>query len=163
MAINNHFSRKIVVFHGRQTPEEAILVGYGALMEAFQLSMPMPSQLTLISSKKRQYETSTWKVYTPRHQPEDTLYKHLVFALKYEGVNLLFFKKLFTALTKDEIITLIQLEPTGQYSRKIWFLYEWLFSAQLNVPNADSKIKYTPLLDEDQQYAIKGMESPRHR
>ena len=157
------FSLKVSVFHGRQAPEEAVLAGYGALIEAFQLPVPMPSPLALISSKKRQYETDEWRVFTSRHQPEDSLYKQLVFALKYEGVNVLFFKKLFSALTQKEITDLIQLEPTGQYSRKIWFLYEWLFSAELKIPNADSKIKYTLLLDEDQQYAIKGFESSRHR
>lgn len=123
----------------------------------------MPVQLALISSKKRQYETDDWKIFTSRHQPEDTLYKHLVFALKYEGINLLFFKKLFETLSQKEIVELIQVEPTGQYSRKIWFLYEWLLSTQLGIANADSKIKYTPLLDEDKQYALKGHESARHR
>lgn len=123
------------------------MVGYGAL----------------ISSKKRQYEIDEWKVFTSRHQPEDSFYKQLVFALKYDGVNVLFFKKLFLRLTQKEITDLIQLEPTGQYSRKIWFLYEWLFSSELKIPNADSKINYSSLLDENQQYAVKGFESSRHR
>jgi len=158
-----HFSQKINVFHSRRAPEESLVVGYGALIESFQLPMPMPAQLALISSKKRQYETDEWKIFTSRHQPEDTLYKQLVFALKYEGVNLLFFKKLFAELSSKEILALIQIEPTGQYSRKIWFLYEWLFSTQLTIANADSKIKYTSLLDEDKQYALKGYQSARHR
>ena len=157
------FSQKISVFHGRHTPEEAVLVGYGALIESFKLPVPMPAQLALISSKKRQYETDDWKIFTSRHQPEDTLYKQLVFALKYEGINLLFFKKLFEKLSQKEIVELIQVEPTGQYSRKIWFLYEWLLSTKLRIANADSKIKYTPLLDNDKQYALKGHESARHR
>ena len=123
----------------------------------------MPAQLALISSKKRQYENDDWKIFTSRHQPEDTLYKQLVFALKYEGINLLFFKKLFEKLSQKEIVELIQVEPTGQYSRKIWFLYEWLLSTKLRIANADSKIKYTPLLDNDKQYALKGHESARHR
>lgn len=123
----------------------------------------MPAQLALISSKKRQYETHDWKIFTSRHQPEDTLYKQLVFALKYEGVNLLFFKKLFDTLSQKEVVALIQLEPTGQYSRKIWFLYEWLFSSQLTITDADSKIKYTPLLDDDKHYVLEGFESTRHR
>ena len=59
----------------------------------------MPNRLALISSKKRQYTTEHWQVLTSRHEPEDTLYKQLVFALRYEGVNLLFFKKLFEKLS----------------------------------------------------------------
>lgn len=157
------FSIKINVFHGRQAPEEGVLVGYGALIEVFQLQMPLPVQLSLISSKKRQYQTDEWKVYTSRHLPEDNLYKQLVFALKYEGVNLLFFKKIFSALEVQDIISLLQIEPTGQYSRKIWFLYEWLFNKALKIPDASSKIKYTPLLDDERQFTIRGQESSRHR
>jgi Fic family protein len=160
---NTRFSRKITVFHGRQTPEEAVLVGYGAIIETLQLAVPMPFQLALISSKKRQYKNEQWQVFTSRHQPEDNLHKHLVFALKYEGINLLVFKKLFEKLPQKEIVSMLQVEPTGIYSRKIWFLYEWLLSKKINIPDADSKIKYVALLDEDQQFAIKGTSSPRHR
>lgn len=160
---NIRFSRKITVFHGRQTPEEAILVGYGAIIETLKLAAPMPFQLALISSKKRQYKNEQWQVFTSRHQPEDALYKQLVFALKYEGINLLVFKKLFEKLSQKEILSLLETEPTGIYSRKIWFLYEWLFSKKLTISDADSKIKYVALLDNDIQFALKGTSSPRHR
>ncbi len=119
-------SRKITIFHGRIAPEEATLVGYGAMIEAYKLKMPMPEILSLISSKKRQYNKDGWSVYTSRHLPEDSLYKQLSFAIRYEGINLLFFKKLFEQLNEKQIIDIIQIEPLGQYSRKIWFLYEWL-------------------------------------
>ena len=127
----NRFSLKISVFHGRQTPEEATLVGYGAIIERLQLPMPFPEQLSLISDKRRSYSEHNWKVFSSRNAFDDTLYKHLIFALKYEGVNLLFFKKLFDKLSEKEMIVLLQLEPTGQYSRKIWFLYEWLLQKKI--------------------------------
>jgi hypothetical protein len=60
-----------------------------------------------------------------RYQPDETLFKQLVFALKYEDVNLLILKKLFETLSSTEITDLVQIEPLSQYSRKIWFLYEW--------------------------------------
>ena len=97
------FSQKITVFHGREVPEEGTLVGYGALIEAFNLPMPLPDRLTLISQKNRKYTTEKWQVLTPRYLPDDTLYKQLLFALRYEGVNLLFFKKLFEKLTEEEM------------------------------------------------------------
>lgn len=157
------FLQKITIFHGRKTPEEAILVGYGAIIETVKLDVPMPLQLALISTKKRQYKNDQWQVFTSRHQPDDNLYKQLVFALKYEGVNLLVLKKLFEKLTQNEILHLIESEPTGIYSRKIWFLYEWLFSKKLKISDADAKIKYVMLLDDDMQFAIKGVNSSRHR
>lgn len=148
-----HISRKITVFHGRIAPEEATLVGYGAMIEAYQLKIPMPEILSLISSKKRQYFTDSWSVYTSRHLPEDTLYKQLSFAIRYEGINLLFFKKLFEQLNEKQIIDIIQLEPLGQYSRKIWFLYEWLLKKELNVHSL-KKGNYVNLLDTKLQYGI---------
>ena len=59
---NKSFSLKISVFHGRSTPEEGLLVGYGALIEGYDLLMPLPNSLTLISPKKRQYNTDQWQV-----------------------------------------------------------------------------------------------------
>lgn len=149
-----YFSRKISVFHGRQAPEEAILVGYGAIIEAYQLQMPIPENLSLISSKKRQYRKDGWSVYTSRHLPEDSLYKQLRFAIRYEGINLLFFKKLFEHLNEKQIIDLIQIEPKGQFSRKIWFLYEWLMKRELPVDSLKTG-NYVQLLDTKLQYGIK--------
>ncbi len=161
--IHKHFSQKITVFHGRATPEEGMLAGYGALLDAFALQAPVPELLSLISAKNRQYTTEHWQVFTSRHQPDDTLYKQLVFALKYEGVNLLVLKKLFERLSEKEIIALLQKEPTGQYSRRLWFLYEWLFDRKLLVEDLQNG-NYVPLLDEELQYAItEGDRSVRHR
>jgi hypothetical protein len=159
----NHFSLKISVFHGRKAPEEGLLVGYGTLIEKLKLPVPLPNRLALISTKKRQYSTDNWLVLTSRHEPEDTLYKQLVFALKYEGVNLLFFKKLFQEVHKDTIKEIVQKEPSGQYSRKIWFLYEWLLQVKLDIPDLD-KGNFVFLIDEDLQYASSiSTNSSRHR
>ncbi|MNP95795.1 Fic/DOC family protein [compost metagenome] len=160
---NKRFSLKISIFHGIKAPEEGTLVGYGAIIEGHSLSMPLPNQLTLISSKKRQYSTKNWQVLTSRHEPEDTLYKQLVFAIKYEGVNLLFFKKLFETLTEQDIISLVQIEPQGQYSHKIWFLYEWLSGKTLPIPDLD-KGNFVTIIDEDIQFGLStSTNSSRHR
>lgn len=160
---NKSFSREITVFHGRQAPETSTLVGYGAVIEALNLQMPMPETLSLISSKRREYKTEGWVVYSSRAAFDDSLYKHLVFALKYEGINLLFFKKLFDKLHKKEVVEILQIEPTGQYTRKIWFLYEWLINKKLPIDDLAVK-SYIPLLDESIQFGVdNGVKSPRHR
>ncbi len=159
---NNCFSRKISIFHGRIPPEEGNIVGYGAIIEFFKLDIPLPEELSIISTKNRKYQKDGWKVFTPIYQPEDTLYKHLVFALKYEGVDLLFFKFLFKKLEKQDLIELLQIEPSGQYSRKIWFLFEWLTGETLPIPDMTFK-NFVPLIDEKIQFAIKGNRSSRHR
>ena len=160
---NKRFSLDISVFHGRKSPEEGILVGYGAIIEAFALAMPLPNRLSLISRKKRQYTSEHWRVLTSRHEPEDTLYKQLVFALRYEGINLLFFKKLFEKLSEEDCKALVQIEPQGQYSRKIWFLYEWLLGKVLDIPDLN-KGNFVTLIDEDIQFGLTtSTNSSRHR
>lgn len=157
-----YFSKDITVFNGITTPEPATLVGYGAIIDALQLQLPMPHQLAIISKKHKQYSTENWLVFTPRHQPKETLFHQLVFALKYEGINLLFFKTLFQKISEEEVMSLLQVEPTGQYTRKIWFLYEWLLEKELAI--ADLAIKnYVPLLDEKVQYCVAGIKSARHK
>ncbi|MCK9413302.1 MAG: Fic family protein [Prolixibacteraceae bacterium] len=159
---NNSISRKITIFHERMTPEEGCLVGYGAIVAHYGLKVTIPNKLALISHKKRQYETKQWRVYTPRHQPDETLFKQLVFALKYEGINLLVLKKLFDVLKTKEIGELVQNEPLSQYGRRIWFIYEWLFKTQLDIPDLD-RGNFVPLIDEEIQFAVEGKRSSRHR
>ncbi len=152
----------ISVFYGREAPEEGKLAGYAAIIHNYSMQVPMPANISLISSKKRKYITNGWQVFTPRHAPDETLYKQVVFALKYEGVNLLVLKKLFDQLSEEEIVEMVQLEPFGRYSRRTWFLYEWLENVTLDIPDLD-KGNFVPLLDEKMQYAIKGKNVPRYR
>jgi len=159
---NNCFSPKITVFHGRLAPEEGFLVGYGAIFENYKLSVPFPSRLSLISQKKRKYVSGNWQVFTPKYRPDDSLYKQLVFVLKYEGINLLILKKLFEHVGQELISKIVQLEPTSQYSRKIWFLYEWLLDTKLDILNLKQG-NFVPLIDENLQFAVSGQRSSRHR
>ncbi len=160
---NNKFSHLITVFHERTAPEEGYLVGYGALYQAFDLQAPLPDTLALISKKHKQYTTEEWGVFTPRYMPEKTLMGHLTFALKYEGINLGLLKKVFEKLDSKEVGAMVAEERTGQYSRKIWFLYEWLTGTELDVTDL-TKGNYIDLVDETIQFAYHGADvSKRHR
>ena len=156
------FSLQLSVFHGRTVPEDGVIVGYGAIIEAYKLAVPIPVKLTFISTKKRQFENNEWKVFPSRYLPEENLYKQITFALKYEGVDLLIFKKLFELLKKTELEEMIQKEIQGQFSRRIWFLYEWLMETKLNLPDLKTG-NLVPVVDEKLQYAIDGVSSPRHK
>ncbi|MGQ7868663.1 Fic family protein [Sunxiuqinia sp. sy24] len=159
---NKCISPQITIFHGRQAPEEGFLEGYGAIIENFKLPVTLPAKLTLISQKKRKYETDEWMVFTPKYKTDNTLYRQLVFALKYEGINLLVFKKLFECIDQNELAEIVQLEPTSQYSRRIWFLYEWLMNHSLEIPDLKQG-NFVPLIDENIQFAVQGERSSRHR
>jgi hypothetical protein len=150
-------------FQGRSLPEQASIVGYAALIDSYDLNVPYPVIISIISPKNRRYQVDGWAVFTPRYQPENNLYAQLIFSLKYEGINLFVLKKLFEKLSQNEIIDLVQIEPLGQYSRKIWFLYEWLMQTKL--PLADLKSgNFVLLVDEKLQYADNFVRmSSRHR
>ncbi|MDZ7845676.1 MAG: hypothetical protein U5L96_02220 [Owenweeksia sp.] len=151
------------MFRGRTAPEEGSLAGYGALIYALDIRLPLPNKLALISKKKRQYANSEWQIFPSRYKPADDLFSQITFALKYEGVNLLILKECFKALGAAEMAEVISQAPLSLYSRKIWFLYEWMLHSKLDLPDLSSG-NYVPLLDEKLQYGIEeGSRSPRHR
>lgn len=161
---NNRFSQLLTVFHNRPAPEKGYLIGYGTIINIYELRVPLPDMLSLVSQKHKRYLTEEWRIFTPRYMPEDTLMGHLTFALKYEGIELAILKKLFEKLDAKEMSQLIANEPTGQYSRKIWFLYEWLMDKALDLPDLITS-NYIDLVDDNIQYACRqGIEtSKRHR
>lgn len=159
---NNRNSDKIIAFHNRTAPEPGTLVGYGALITKYDLKAPLPDKLAIVSDKHKRYATDEWEVYTPRHAPPDTLAGHLTFALKYEGVDLYVLKSVFSQVSGDEIKNIIDAEPTGQYTRRIWFLYEWLMDEKLKLPDMKTG-NYVNVLDEKLQYHGPSENVPRQR
>jgi hypothetical protein len=149
----NHFSHLVSVFQDRKAPEEGYLAGYACLIVAYGLEVPQPDVLSIISQKHRQYKTSDWQVFTPRHKPDDTFIGHLTFALKYEGIELYLLKKLFEKLDNKELTQSITEEPNGLYRRKIWYLYEWLMGIMLNLGDLSTG-NYIDLVDIKMQYAL---------
>lgn len=154
----------MAIFHREvELPEiNAKPVGYAALLEKFELRVPIPDVLSAIGEKHKLYENDRWRVFTPRHEPEDSIYGHLIFALRYEGIELLVLKVLFTHVDPGEIIQMVRNEPTGAYSRRIWFLYEWLLNKKLDLPDA-AQGNYVFLVNTKLQYAGLANKSRRHR
>lgn len=151
------------IFQGVALPKgEYNLAGYSALIHTYQLQVPLPHQLSFISAHYKKYQTETWSIFTPRYQPEDTLIGHLTFALRYEGVDLTILNALFKKISSQEIEFWVHSEPQGQYSRRIWFLYEWLMGKILQVPDA-TKGNYVDVIDQKLQFSGPIEISKRHR
>jgi len=136
--------------------------GYAALISKYDLRVPIPDSLCAIGEKHKKYEKDQWRVFTPRHEPEDTLYGHLTFALKHEGIDLAVLKVLYDQIDSTEIVDIVQSEPTGTYSRRIWFLYEWLLNEELNLPDAKQG-NFVLLVNDKLQYSGSVSRSRRHR
>ncbi len=143
-------------------PEMALPVGYAALIAAYDLQVPLPLTLCAIGKRHKIYEENGWRIYTPRHEPQATLEGHLVFALRYEGLDLAVLKKLFGAVPPANLEVIIRAKPTSAYMRRIWFLYEWLLARSLDLPDAASGT-YADIVDRKQQWAVKGQTFKRHR
>jgi hypothetical protein len=165
-----HFSIDTAVIRGATKPYPGWIVGYVAIIKGFGLEVPLPLKRTMVSDRNRRLDSKDWRVLPVRYLPEDSpvvsrmqaLYNHLVFALKYEGVDLLVFAKLAEKLEPREILELVEFEPSGRYSRRIWFLLEWVSGHRIEGKEDIYKKGYVPAVDERLQYAVPGIKSPRH-
>ena len=162
-AVSDWISRPVNHFHGRALPEPAIPAGYAALIERFDLAVPLAPRLAAIAERHHPASNESWQLLTPRHRPPDTLEGQLVFALKWEGVDLGALAALFKAMEPRDLTAVVRATPTGSFSRRIWFLYEWLTGRELDVPDP-GKVRVTAVVDSQQQVAIQtGTSSPRHK
>ena len=163
MPKNNRFLDTVTVFRNYTLPETDMkLAGYSALIYRYSLEVPLPESLSAISEKHRSYREGKWQVFKTVQEPDPTLLGHLIFAFRYEGIDLLILNKLFEAVDKGDIKSIVIDQPTGRNSRRIWFFYEWLTDKKLDVEDATSG-NYVEALDPDLQYPGPRQRSKRHR
>lgn len=160
--MDKQFSGGITVFHGLRLPEKAVPAGYAAIIDAYKLSVPLPYRLSCIGQSHRMKIEGCWRYFTPRYAPQASLKGHLLFALKYEGIDLAVLKFLFSQVKSIEIKSIIQETPTGSYVRRIWFLYEWLMGKKLSLPDLNQG-NYVSVIDPRMQYAVTGVKARRQR
>lgn len=170
MTQSAHFSRFAPNFAGRKLPEHEFVVGYAAVIQKIGLPIPIPRRIALITAGSKKKVSDEFLLFPKAYAPDDNasldeinvLYNHLVFALKYEGVNLLFFSKLTSHYNLEQLTELVSIEPSGQYSRRIWFLIEWLIGKELPGINDLNKKSYVLAVDPKLQFGGSGIRSPRH-
>src|SRR6056297_3807680 len=118
MPKNNRFEENVTVFRKFTLPETGMkLAGYSALIHYYDLEVPLPEFISAISEKYRSYTEGRWQVFKTVQEPDQSLLGHLIFAFRYEGVNLLILKKLFVSIDKNEIEAIVNGQPTGTNSR----------------------------------------------
>ena len=102
-------------------------------------------------------------MFTPSLAPERGLEGQLAFAMKWEGLSLAVLRALFRRVDPAEIARMVRNKPTGAYVRRIWFLYEWLMDARLELPDS-GKVRAVPVVNPKLQFALgSGPLSRRHR
>lgn len=151
------------VFHGTQLPVPAEPAGYAALWSRHELCVPLPPRLTFVTTGRHRRSDTSFQILPSTHRPADTLGAQLEFALKWEGVNLAVLRQLFEVVPAAEVAAAVMATPTGTYTRRIWFLYEWLTGRELDVPDP-GKVRAVPVADPKHHYVVaKGRLSSRHR
>ena len=158
----NQFSGPVTFYRDRRLPVKATPAGYSALIDYFDLKVPLPRILFAIGDRHRNIQEQGWHIVTPRHAPSSDIQGHLKFAIKYEGLDLAVLMRLFQATGPKPIEEMVRAKPTGSYSRRIWFLYEWLLGEKLNLSDARTG-RYVSVVDPKIQFALQGKGSPRHR
>jgi hypothetical protein len=144
-------------------PEKDLaLAGYSFLISEYALQIPLPDILFATSEKHKRYRKANWEVLTPRHKPSRDLFSQLTFSLKYEGVCLWVLKALFSKVEAKEVEQIVRNEPTSLYSRKIWFLYEWLLECELDLPDLKQG-NYTELVNTKLQFGGPERKEKRQR
>lgn len=128
-------------------------IGYRWLIEHFGLNVVQALRSETTIGPSRQIMSDGWTVRRTVQEslrPESSLPGHLAFALKHEGVHLETLSRLFAVAPVKQIEAWVRSAPTGQYTRRAGFLYEWLTGRQLDLPDTTSG-SYIPALDPKRQ------------
>jgi hypothetical protein len=134
------------------------LIGYGHLIEQFQLLARQPAAVAIIDSAAKGRQTTTQgdielMQFEPRYRPKPKLVAHLQFALRYEGLNLEVLALLFTKTGRSEIEANLAEKPESSFARRIAFLYEWLTGEELNAVVAP-RASYVRVVDDKLQFGM---------
>lgn len=133
------------------------LAGYAALIERYNLDViPNWHSSRVAAGGIRRVVARDGVIeefYPSRYWPGDTLGDHLEFALKYDGTNLAILSLLFQKAEEKEVFEYVRSKPIGKYSRRSWFLYEFLTGKMLSLDDL-KRGNYIDLLEPDEYYTV---------
>lgn len=146
-------------------PPRARTLGYSRLIEVSGLEVLSPRSLVYLATQggRREYETDGRRsvVFPPSYDPGEDAFAHLEFALKHEGVNLEVLSSFFQCADELALTRFVGSRPTGQYTRRAWFLYEWLTGKRLDLDDLKA-VPYVPLIDPTKFHVASPNRSARH-
>ncbi len=113
-------------------------IGYTFLIDSFSLNVLPPYKKSFLTTKairSKEITPDGEEEYFPmKFLSADTWQQHLLFAIKYEGINPSILKALFLVVNVDELVKLIQSKKVSIYLRRIWFFFEFLLKKELPLP-----------------------------
>jgi hypothetical protein len=103
-------------------------IGFHCLIAELGLAVVLPavgSEAIRGARKTRIADGSIFEQYPLAYAPKD-LFGHLHFAMRYEPIDLNALASLFDKIDRKEFEAWAKEEPVGQYTRRAWYLYEFL-------------------------------------
>lgn len=142
-------------------------IGYKWLIDRFSLDVIPHHCASFLSDKSvhrkvEKSDGSTEEYYPKGKTCEDSVCGHLEFAVKNEGINLAILKACFPHVDASELTAHILKKRTGQFVRKLWFLYEALTGRKLDIPDLEQG-NYVDLLDPEKYYTATPVSQQRQR
>ena len=133
------------------------LAGYAELIVRYNLDVIPNWHKSIVTEsgihRKDSSRSIIEEVYPSKYWPGDTLGDHLEFALKYDGTNLGILAVLFQKIAMENLLEYIRLKSTGKYSRRLWFLFEFLTGNKLSMDDLKQG-NYINLLEPDEYYTL---------
>ena len=106
---------------------------------------------------------TTTETYVESMRPRPGLRGHLTFHLKHEVPHLELLARVFERCDPNELTSWVDSEPTGQYSRRAGFLYEFLTGRELPI-SAQIGGAYVDAIDDEKMVAAStGQAVPNRR
>src|SRR5688500_6865345 len=127
-------------------------VGYAAFMDPGSWKAPSPRHLSSIGPGARVTTPTTAGIhesFPEQFQRDITGVGQLIFALKYDGVDLLALRRIFAAMGGAPLEAAVRDRPSSAYLRRLWFFYEFLTGERLDLPDVDAGA-YVAALEPDE-------------
>lgn len=109
--------------------ENTTEAGQIALHTLLQMRRPLPAVRSFIASgarRTREAAGNTEEYYPLQYLSEGSPISHLKFALKYEPIDFGIVYETSRVIGPEPVEAWLRAEPTGNFSRRAWFLYEFL-------------------------------------
>lgn len=146
----------------RNTP-----AGYALLRERHRLTVPPARHESSIRSDSgdRRLSRDGFRIaesFSKQYAPAADDFDQLVFALKYDGVDLAILKQVFQVIDRRELARRITAQPTSLYGHRLFFFFELLTGERLPIHDVKG-VRYRPALDAEEYYVAEGTPLPRYR
>ena len=131
--------------------------GYAALVERYGVDVIPNWHASRVASRGVRRLASrdgvVEEIFPSRYWPGDAPGDQLAFALKHDGTNLAILATLFREMPADDLLAYVRSRPTGNYARRLWFLYELLTDRKLPLDDVRQG-NYVDLLDPEAYYTV---------